>query len=111
MKHDFANGKYSVSCVDGKLTALRYGEPWERGLTGDNLVYWMLVEVDEFKSQRDELLAVLKLALPTLQKLKFEADCSYGSNFSRAQAETNRRNYEAACAAIAKAEGEQHGTR
>ena len=54
-----------------------------------------------------DLLAALKMALPTLQTLKFEADCSYGSNFSRTRAETNRRNYEAAVDAIAKAEGKK----
>ena len=51
MKHDFANGKYTVIHTNGKLTALRNGEPWVRALFGDNLVYWMLVEVDRLKQE------------------------------------------------------------
>ena len=60
MKHDFADGKYTVINDNGKLTALRHGEPWARSLVGDNLIYWMLVEVDELKTQRNELLEALK---------------------------------------------------
>lgn len=56
----FADGKYIVINDNGNLTALRYGEPWNRDLTGDNLVYWMLVESLELKRQRDELLEALK---------------------------------------------------
>lgn len=41
----FDGGKYTVFNDNGKLTALRHGEPWGRDLVGDNLVYWMLVEV------------------------------------------------------------------
>lgn len=52
----FADGKYTVINDNGNLTALRHGEPWKRDLTGDNLVYWMLVESLELKRQRDELL-------------------------------------------------------
>lgn len=52
----FADDKYIVINDNGNLTALRYGEPWKRDLTGDNLVYWMLVESLELKRQRDELL-------------------------------------------------------
>ena len=50
MRHDFADGKYTVINDNGKLTALRHGEPWARDLCGDNLVYWMLVEVDRLKT-------------------------------------------------------------
>lgn len=39
-----ADGKYTVTNDRGKLSATRHGEPW-RDLTGDNLVYWMLVEI------------------------------------------------------------------
>lgn len=39
MKHDFADGKYTVMMDDkGGMTALRYGEPWKRDLVGDQLV-------------------------------------------------------------------------
>ena len=57
MEHDFNDGKYTVINKEGVLTALRYGEPWVRDLTGDNLVYWMLVEVDTLKRRREMLLA------------------------------------------------------
>jgi hypothetical protein len=39
------NGKYTVVNDNGKLSALRNGEPWARDLVGDNLVYWMMVEI------------------------------------------------------------------
>lgn len=55
MRHDFNDGKYTVISDNGALTALRHGEPWKRSLVGDNLVYWMLVEVDDLK-QRCEVL-------------------------------------------------------
>lgn len=48
MKHDFCEGKYTVEAKDGNITALRYGQLWQ-DLTGNNLVYWMLVEVEELK--------------------------------------------------------------
>ena len=62
-KMDFNDGKYTVINDNGKLTALRYGEPWDRNLTGDNLVYWMLTDSLRLKAQRDLLLEALKLAL------------------------------------------------
>lgn len=52
-RHDFADGKYTVINDRGTLTALRYGEPW-RPITGDNLIYWMLVEVATLKQQLAE---------------------------------------------------------
>lgn len=48
MQQSFADGKYTVIYEGGKVTALRYGEPWQ-DLTGNNLVYWMLVEVDKLR--------------------------------------------------------------
>lgn len=60
MRHEFADGKYTVINDNGKLTALRHGEPWVRDLVGDNLVYWMLVEVDTLKAVNQELLEALK---------------------------------------------------
>jgi hypothetical protein len=56
---NFADGKYTVINENGLLTALRHGEPWQRDLTGDNLVYWMLVEALELKRQRDLMLDAL----------------------------------------------------
>lgn len=51
-QYTFADGKYTVISDSGKLTALRNGEPW-RDLAGDNLVYWMLVEVLRLKAELD----------------------------------------------------------
>ena len=59
MRHDFDDGKYTVINDNGKLTALRHGEPWQ-DLCGNNLVYWMLVEVDRLKAERDGLVAVME---------------------------------------------------
>ena len=59
-KMDFADGKYTVINDNGKLTALRHGEPWGRDLVGDNLVYWMLVDSLRLKEQRDALLEALR---------------------------------------------------
>jgi len=67
MQHDFADGKYTVINDDGKLTALRHGEHWDRDLCGDSLIYWMLVDCDKMKEQRDELLFALKLCLEQLE--------------------------------------------
>ena len=53
MKHSVCDGKYELTFDDitGKMTALRSGEPWERDLTGDKLVYWMLVEINNLKEE------------------------------------------------------------
>lgn len=59
MRHEFAHGKYILIYNNGKLTALRHGELWDRHLTGDSLVYWMLIEVNQLKAQREEMLAAL----------------------------------------------------
>ena len=55
MKHSVADGKYTLEFNNGKMTVLRNGEPWERDLTGDNLVYWMLVEIENLKAQLEAL--------------------------------------------------------
>lgn len=47
---DLNDGKYSVINDDGRLTALRHGEPW-RNLSGDNLIYWMFVEIVNLKAE------------------------------------------------------------
>ena len=49
------DGKYTVVLEDGNLHALRYGEPWGRDLAGDNLVYWLAVELAEARAQIDTL--------------------------------------------------------
>lgn len=50
---DVADGKYTVHINSGKLTASRYGEPW-RVLTGDNLIYWLAVELAEAREVIEE---------------------------------------------------------
>lgn len=57
---DFNDGKYTVIYDNGRLTALRNGEPWNRDITGDNLIYWMLVEAIRLKEERDASAAKLK---------------------------------------------------
>lgn len=43
------DGKYTVINDHGKLTAERNGEPWQINLTGNNLVYWMMVEIQNLR--------------------------------------------------------------
>jgi len=74
MQHSFADGKYTITNDNGKLTALRNGEPWGRDLTGDNLIYWMLVEVDKLKSQRDVLFKALDDATDWMESLRQSGD-------------------------------------
>ena len=70
-KMDFAGGKYTVVNDNGKLTALRYGEPWGRDedLVGDNLVHSMLVDSLRLKAQRDVLLEALKRMASIIDKM------------------------------------------
>lgn len=65
---DFCEGKYTVINDNGKLTALRYGQPWMRDLIGDNLVYWMFVDALKLKTQRDDLIRLLSNALEVIQR-------------------------------------------
>jgi len=39
------DGKYQLFNENGRLWAERNGEPWDRDLTGDNLVYAMMVRI------------------------------------------------------------------
>lgn len=66
---DFADGKYTVINENGKLSALRHGEPWARDLVGDNLVYAMLVDAMALKQQRDNLLGILIRAHDAIEAL------------------------------------------
>ena len=60
LRMDFSDGKYTVVYYDnGKLVALRYGEPW-RNLTGDKMIFSMLYEANQLREQRDEFLEVLE---------------------------------------------------
>lgn len=49
---ELADGKYTVIFDEGRLSALRYGEPW-RDLTGDNLIYWMMVEIEQLREANE----------------------------------------------------------
>ena len=56
---DVCEGKYTVINDNGKLSALRYGEPW-RDLTGDNLIYWMMVEITSLREKNGVLVEALQ---------------------------------------------------
>jgi len=45
---DFNGGKYTLIYDNGKLDALRYGEPW-RNLAGDNLIFAMGAEIADHR--------------------------------------------------------------
>ena len=46
-KLSIADGKYILSYDDGdgRMTVTRYGEPWDRNFTGDNVVYHLFTEL------------------------------------------------------------------
>ncbi|PPD55292.1 MAG: hypothetical protein CTY12_01415 [Methylotenera sp.] len=50
--HTVGDGKYTIIYEDGRLSALRYGEPW-RDLVGDGMVLAMLQEINFLKEQRE----------------------------------------------------------
>jgi hypothetical protein len=60
-KVSVADGKYTVVIGDGTgtLKALRHGEPWQ-DLVGNNLVYWLAVELDDARRRIAELEQQLK---------------------------------------------------
>lgn len=50
MRHEFADGKYTVIFEpNGRLYALRNGEPWQ-DFSGNKLLYCMLQEIDDLKA-------------------------------------------------------------
>lgn len=53
---DVNHKKYTIIFDEstGKLSALRYNEPW-RDLTGDKLIYWLAMELQEARDRIDEL--------------------------------------------------------
>ena len=63
---DVADGKYTVIYDNGRLTALRYGEPW-RDINGDNLVYYLAVELRQARENVQALLLDLGDAATTLR--------------------------------------------
>lgn len=70
----FCDGKYTVTSANGALYAHRHGEPWNRDLTGDNLVYWMLVGALALKQERDELAESERSCREDNQKFLAEID-------------------------------------
>lgn len=54
------NGKYTVVIDEGNLSALRYGEPWQ-DLCGNNLVYWLAVELQEAREKLNIATEALKV--------------------------------------------------
>lgn len=70
----FCDGKYTVTSDSGALYAHRHGEPWNRDLTGDNLVYWMLVDALALKQDRDELAESERSCREDNQKFLTEID-------------------------------------
>ena len=78
---DFGDGKYTVINDNGSLKALRYGEPWKRDLTGDNLIYWMLVEAIRLKEERDHLKAKLE-GLEGQEPVAWYADYPWGREYN-----------------------------
>lgn len=49
------NGKYTVIMeADGRLHALRYGEPWQ-DLCGNNLVYFLAAELEDARKRLAEV--------------------------------------------------------
>lgn len=97
MKHEFDNGKYAVEqTADYKLLAYRHGELWQ-DLTGNNLVYWMLCEIDKLKQQRSALLQALQEIDNWLVCAAIATPEDMAQSFSHME--------QVASAAIAKAEG------
>lgn len=70
----FCDGEYTVTSDNGALYAHRHGEPWNRDLTGDNLVYWMLVDALALKQERDELAESERSCREDNQKFLAEID-------------------------------------
>lgn len=55
MRVDVCGGKYTVVFgSDNRLHALRYGEEW-RNCVGDNLIYYLAVELEEARLKVAEL--------------------------------------------------------
>lgn len=67
-----ADGKYIISNNNGALTVLRNGEPWNRDLSGDNLVYWMFVEIQQLRAA----LAAQQAAQPVALGKALERECT-----------------------------------
>lgn len=83
-----ANGKYTLINQNGRLTALRYGEPWDVDLTGNNLVYWLMVELIAARETRDELLQALIRSKDVIESLDYPVDTSITKAIAKANGST-----------------------
>ena len=54
---EVCDGKYTVLIEEtGGTSALRYGKPW-RDCVGDNLIYWLAVELEEAREKLKECMS------------------------------------------------------
>lgn len=60
---ELAEGKYTYINDNGNQRALRYGEEW-RDLTGDNLIYYMGVEIQQLKLSVEQLCFAINTGTP-----------------------------------------------
>jgi hypothetical protein len=76
---DVADGKYSILHENGlNLRALRHGEPWNRDLVGDNLVYAMAARIEELQEQQAAMAAQLEQLRGPVADALGEAFAAYG---------------------------------
>lgn len=68
MRVDVADGKYTYLFKNGEASALRYGEPWDRDVTGDKFVYCLASEVESLRQQ-------LATAWAQAHRLALELEC------------------------------------
>ena len=68
MQKDYDNGKYTVIFDEstGAMYALRYGEYW-KDLSGDKLIYWMLVDHLRALDRNKRLLSVCEELLESAE--------------------------------------------
>lgn len=45
------DGKYAITYIDGKAVCQRNGEPWDRDVSGDKLIYCLVAEVETLREQ------------------------------------------------------------
>lgn len=81
MRIELAEGKYTYINDEGAQRALRYGEEW-RDLTGDNLIYWMGVEIEEGRERLEEAVWLLTTD-PTEPLNDFRAEREAGEEYDR----------------------------
>ena len=69
----FYAGKYTLTNNNGRLKALRHGEPWDRCLVGDGLVLAMFQDAYALKKKNDELATALQDCLDAI-RVAFDAE-------------------------------------